>query len=119
MKSKIILLAVILVGTASCTSNTSDPSSTTIDPKIVELEKAVQDLQAKLNATTLPPPSTEAHKPARSITDSGTYLYTSSGFAPNKKYLCKDYVNYSDGTSEITNEYWITEDMYKANNGCP
>ena len=88
---------------------------TTIDPIIVELQKEVDELQKQVNSTTT---STEAPKPARVKTGSSSYNIGNRGFAPNVEYGCRDYDSYSDDTIEITREYWITEDAYRANNGC-
>jgi opacity protein-like surface antigen len=110
-------IAAVLLG---CSANSSQPSSTTVDPIVAELQKKVDELQEQVNSTT-PSSSTtttEAPKPARVKTDSGSYNIGKRGFGSNVEYGCRDYDNYSDGTVEITREYWITEDAYDANNGC-
>jgi hypothetical protein len=90
-----------------------------VDPVIVELQKKVDDLQKQVNSTTTSTTTTtEAPKPARVKTGSSSYNIGKRGFGSNVEYGCRDYDSYSDDTIEITREYWITEDAYRANNGC-
>ena len=112
------LIAVALLG--SCSSSVTKPSSTTIDPQIADLQQQLEELKTQVNATTIPIPTTttEAPKAARSVVDSGSYLFESQGFGDDKKYLCVAYVNYSDGTADKT-RFYVSADTYKANDGCP
>lgn len=110
---KFITVALTTISLGCSSSSTQSPT-TTLDPKIVDLQKKVDELQKQVNSTT----TTETPKPARVKTGSSSYNIGKRGFGSNVEYGCRDYDNYSDGTIEITREYWITEDAYKANNGC-
>ena len=111
-------LAVALL--SGCSSSVTKPSSTTIDPQIADLQKQLEELKTQVNATTIPTitTTTEAPEAARSVVDSGSYLFESQGFGDDLKYLCVAFVNYSDGTSDKT-RFYVSADTYKANDGCP
>ncbi len=112
MKKYITVSVALAAVSLSCSSSSNQNSSTTIDPIIVEMQKKVEELQKQVNSTT------EAPKPTRVKTGSNSYNIGKRGFGSNVEYGCRDYDSYSDDTIEITREYWITEDAYKANNGC-
>lgn len=122
MNSRRYLPFVAVALLSSCSSSGTAPTSTTIDPQIADLQQQLEELKTQVNATTIPIPTTttttEAPKAARSVTDSGSYLFESQGFGDDLKYLCVAYVNYSDGTADKT-RFYISADTYKANGGCP
>lgn len=115
MKTRAALLAGLFVLTTSCSSTNGQPSSTTVDPKIEELEKAVADLQSKLNTTTVA--VTVAPKAAPYITNSGSYYNGTKGAGSDAPVRCRNFDEYSDGTV-VYKDYIITRDAYDANNGC-
>lgn len=120
MKISVSLGFALAAVSLSCSSGSTQTPTTTLDPIVVELQKKVDELQKQVNSTTTSSTTatTEAPKPARVKTDSSSYNIGKRGFGSNVEYGCRDYDNYSDGTFEITREYWIREDAYKANNGC-
>lgn len=99
----VVSLVLLLVG---CSSSGSNPSSTTVDLVIQGMQDKIDELESKINATTLPPPTTQVPTPTqapyiarteRYPTGSHRYMLGTSG--KESEYDCRSVDYYSDGSS--------------------
>jgi hypothetical protein len=117
---KRFLLVFIFFTLISCSSSGNNYSSTTVDPVIQDLQDKVDELESKINATTLPPPTTQAPTPTQApyIARTDRFPSGSSRFVTGTKplmseYECRIIDYYSDGTSVEGSRYWVKVEQWR------
>ncbi len=98
-KTKIVQSIVFICVLIGCSSGVKEPSSTTVDPAIVKLQKQVDELR---NATTLPL-VTNPPKVAPTIDREDR---SNTGYTNGDQHECRHTIYYSDGTQE-SEKYWV------------
>ena len=110
---------VVLVGCASSSHQTPEDkvSVTTVDPALQDLQDKVDELEARLNSTTLAPSTTFPPKPTQKpyITRTSRFPSGYSKFvvgSSDMAYECRIIDYYSDGTSVEGSRYWVTVEKW-------
>ena len=111
MKTHQLLCLVTVAILSGCSSSATKPSSTTIDPQIAVLQKQVEDLQTKVNATTIPTTTTTTTttpKAAVKIVEISRFFsgYT-KGQGSSSQHQCREIIKYSDGTEFESPRRWV------------